>query len=172
MNAAPDLSEIFLEPGGFFFGGPGVRVRTVLGSCVAMTLWHPQRRVGGIAHFMLPSRSRPRRTDEPLDARYADEVIELFCERVHALRTRPAEYELKLFGGGNMFPHMMRAKDCMDVPCRNVRTARRLADEHGFALKAEHLGDIGHRALIFDLRDGAVYLRHTRQLQARGTGAP
>lgn len=172
MNTAVDLSEIFLEPGGFYFSGPAdVRVRTLLGSCVAMTLWHPRLRVGGIAHFMLPDRSRIRRADEALDARYADEVIELFCRRVRALRTRPSEYELKLFGGGNMFPHMVRARDCADVPCRNVQAARRLAEEHGFVLRAEHLGGIGHRALIFDLRDGAVYLRHTGEVQSPGTGS-
>lgn len=170
MNAAADSGEVFLQPGGFYFGGPDARVRTLLGSCVAMTLWHPRLRVGGIAHFMLPSRSRPRRRGEALDARYADEAMELFSARVCALRTKAVDYEVKLFGGGNMFPHMVRVKDCSDVSCRNVQAARRLVGEHGFTLKAEHLGGNGHRALIFDLRDGVVYLRHAGQCQPRGTG--
>jgi chemotaxis protein CheD len=168
MNRAADLDEIFLEPGGFFFGGPDTRVRTLLGSCVAMTLWHPQQRVGGIAHFMLPSRSRSRRDGEALDARYADEVIELFCRHVRELNTTAPDYEVKLFGGANMFPHMIRDDDCSGVSCRNVQAARRLVDEHGFWLKAEHLGGVGHRSLIFDLRDGVAYLRHgARRGEAR-----
>ena len=170
MNVAVELNDVFLQPGAFYFGGPDVRVRTLLGSCVAMTLWHPRLRVGGIAHFMLPSRSRPRRMGEALDARYADEVIELFSERVRALRTKAADYDVKLFGGGNMFPHMVRVKDCSDVPCRNVQAARRLVSEHGFMLKAEHLGGRGHRSLIFVLRDGVVYVRHARQYQPHGSG--
>lgn len=170
MSAGVDVNEIYLEPGGFYFGGPDVRVRTLLGSCVAMTLWHPRLRMGGIAHFMLPSRSRPRRVGEALDARYADDVMELFCERVRALRTKAVDYEVKLFGGGNMFPHMVRVKDCSDVSCRNVQAAHRLVSEHGFTLKAEHLGGSGHRSLIFDLRDGAVYLRHANRHPPRETG--
>lgn len=171
MTSTGDVLEIYLQPGGFYFGGPDVRVKTVLGSCVAMTLWHPQRRIGGIGHFMLPDRSRSRREDEDLDGRYADDVLELFFGRMRESHTNPDEYELKLFGGGNMFPEMAQTKRGDDVPSRNVKAAQRLANENGFELKAEHLGGHGHRSLIFDLRDGSVYLRHKGVTPAGDKGA-
>jgi chemotaxis protein CheD len=34
-------------------------IRTVLGSCVSITLWHPVKRVGGMCHFLLPTRGVP-----------------------------------------------------------------------------------------------------------------
>lgn len=155
------VREVFLDPGGFFFGGSRERVRTLLGSCVAITLWHPRMAIGGMAHFMLPSRSAPSKTAQRLDARYADEALALFRERMAVAGTRPEDYEAKLFGGANMFPGIRRNDpDCVTVSCRNVQVARRMVQEHGFTLAAEHLGGTGHRSLVFDLQDGAVYLKH------------
>ena len=54
-----DYMEIFLEPGEFqFTTDPDVRLRTLLGSCVALTMWHPKCRYGAMCHFLLPSRGR------------------------------------------------------------------------------------------------------------------
>jgi chemotaxis protein CheD len=50
--------DIFLRPGDCYFGGQNTSIRTVLGSCVSMTFWHPQLRVGGMCHYMLPKRNR------------------------------------------------------------------------------------------------------------------
>ncbi|OXS16719.1 chemotaxis protein CheD [Zobellella denitrificans] len=41
-----EVEEVLLQPGQFHFGGPATRVRTLLGSCVAMVLWHPRRQHG------------------------------------------------------------------------------------------------------------------------------
>jgi len=34
--------EIFLHQGEVYFGDRDTRIRTVLGSCVAITMWHPE----------------------------------------------------------------------------------------------------------------------------------
>jgi hypothetical protein len=43
MNTMPDTKviDIFLMPGDVFVGDEQYRVRTLLGSCVSVTLWHP-----------------------------------------------------------------------------------------------------------------------------------
>ena len=56
-----DILEIFLQPGEFYFGEGKTRIRTLLGSCVAITLWHPRLHIGGMSHYMLPSRPRHRK---------------------------------------------------------------------------------------------------------------
>ena len=60
--------EVILQPGELFFGKEDVVVRTVLGSCIAITLWHPEQKQGGMCHYMLPSRRNP---SAKLDGRYA-----------------------------------------------------------------------------------------------------
>lgn len=53
------LLEVFLGPGDLYFGDQFTRIRTLLGSCVAITLWHPRALIGGMCHYMMPTRSHP-----------------------------------------------------------------------------------------------------------------
>ncbi|MEW5903323.1 MAG: chemotaxis protein CheD [Pseudomonadota bacterium] len=165
--------EIFLQPGDFYFGDRDTRIRTLLGSCVSITLWHPHKKIGGMCHYMLPTRGDKR--GAALDGRYADEAMAMFMREVRAANTQPAEYQVKLFGAGNMFPlqgHHGCARcspevayskpegACPRVHCRNRQVAYHLVQQHGFTIHAEHLGGDGHRQLLFDIWSGYAWMRH------------
>lgn len=165
MKTRKDVIEIFLNPGEFFFGDEDTRIRTVLGSCVAITMWHPLRKIGGMAHYLLPSRyAHP--ADNALDGRYADEAMRLFLIEIRRAHLHPSEFEVKLFGGGSMFSEYerpdgeRRTAHMLDVPAKNVTAGRELVQRHGFKLIAEHLGGAGHRNVIFDVWSGDVWIRH------------
>ena len=49
-----DPPVMHLQPGELIFGRGRGTIQTLLGSCVAVTLWHPQRRLSGMCHFVLP----------------------------------------------------------------------------------------------------------------------
>src|SRR5437867_1676153 len=102
----PHVIEIFLQPGEFYFGDKNTRIRTVLRSCVSISFWHAELLVGGMCHYMLPSRNNERRgAIAPLsDGRYADEAIALLLKEIDATGASHREFQVKLFGGGNMFP--------------------------------------------------------------------
>ena len=51
------INAVVLRPGDFYFGGGRTRISTLLGSCVSITLWHPQRHVGGMCHYLLARRN-------------------------------------------------------------------------------------------------------------------
>jgi len=159
MTRAPaDAVEIFLQPGEFYFGEEKTRIRTLLGSCVAVTLWHPGLRIGGMAHYMLPQRPT-RAKDQPLDGRYAEEVMLMFQRELQQTKTRPVEYQVKLFGGGRMFAHVGKGKSHVDVSDRNVDVGRQLMAQHGFKVVAQDLGGDGHRTVVFDLWSGEVWMK-------------
>ena len=40
-----DARKIFLDPGHFVFAEPGTHIHTLLGSCVAITMWHPKLQI-------------------------------------------------------------------------------------------------------------------------------
>jgi chemotaxis protein CheD len=160
--AARNVIEIFLQPGDFYFGDRDTRIRTLLGSCVSITMWHPRLHVGGMCHFMLPERG-PRARSDGLDGRYAEDAIALFQRELRALRVRAEEFQVKLFGGGRMFrPHARSVAHAamLDVGQRNVDAARGLLHHHGFRVKAAHVAGEGHRNLIFDVGSGEVWMRH------------
>lgn len=174
MTARPDyVIEIFLQPGEFYFGDEGTRIRTLLGSCVSVTLWHPQRHIGGMCHYMLPSRGGVNATAP--DGRYADEAMRLFLREIATHGTHPPEYEVKLFGGGNMFPRQT-AKWKKNRPAagpipvgyenisrRNIEAGRALMEQHGFRIKTENVGGNGRRHVIFDVWSGHVWVRHHKE---------
>lgn len=149
--------DIFLQPGEYWFDGAGTRIRTLLGSCVAITLWNPQRRLGAMCHIMLPVRGALV-GKSAADGRYADEAVTLMLKDIKRAGCRPSEFEAKLFGGGSM---MGSASNSMLLPERNIETARGLIQQMGWPLVAEHTGGRGHRQLQFDIATGDVWVRFT-----------
>jgi chemotaxis protein CheD len=159
MKLSQDVIDIFLNPGEIFFGDSQMRIRTLLGSCVAITVWHPQLHIGGMCHYMLPARQRGKSTN--LDGRYADEAILLLIREILRQQTDPHSYEVKVFGGGNMFSHiaMRSAARDINIADRNIIAGQEILKQHGFAVAAEHLGGSGHRNIIFEISTGDVWVR-------------
>ncbi len=157
QSAEPQAGEVFLLPGQWHFGpAPGI-VRTVLGSCVSITLWHPGRRLGGMCHYMLASSSN-RPGANPADlGRYADGAFSLLMDAIARHGTRPREYVAKVFGGGRMFETI--STTASRIPEANVMRAFELLQAEGIPVLAEHVGGAGSRSLAFDLDTGEVWLR-------------
>lgn len=158
LDNHPYFIDIFLQPGEFYFGDKETRIRTLLGSCVAITLWNPRLQIGGMCHYLLPMRPDDDSTPD-LDGRYADSVIALFMQELNKSGTFPADYEVKMFGGGNQFSNQEQ-KHAMAIPEKNIQAGRRLLKQHGFNITAEHLGGHGHRNVIFDIWSGQVWVKY------------
>jgi chemotaxis protein CheD len=150
------VTDIFLHPGDYWFGDGDARIHTVLGSCVSITAWHPGRRIGGMCHYMLPARHA--HLEGAPDARYADGAVALFLGDMRRSGTAAGEYEVKMFGGSEQFPHLSRSS-ALDVATHNIESGRRLLEHHGFILSSRNLGGVGPRRLIFDIGTGAVWVR-------------
>lgn len=160
MRKPPHVIEIFLQPGDLYFGDRATRIRTVLGSCVSLTFWHPKLLVGGMCHYMLSNRSPERRdiSAPASDGRYADEAIAMLLKEINAVGVPYREYQVKLFGGGNMFPGRTNVENHVGI--KNVEAAHKLVAKHGFNCVAKQLGGEGHRNVIFDVWSGDVWVKH------------
>ena len=156
MKTPAGIVEIFLKPGEYYFGDSDTRIRTLLGSCVAITLWHPERRIGGMCHYMLPG--RPRDAKLPFDGKYADEALQLLIAEIIRAGTELQEYEVKMFGGGNMFPNPERCRND-HVGRKNAQAGRRLMAQHGISSKGGDLEGTGHRNIVFDMWSGEVWVK-------------
>lgn len=165
MVRIPELMDIFLSPGELFVGDAGFQIRTILGSCVSITLWHPILRIGGMSHFLLPTRGAAKGPDG-LDGRYGDEALELMFADLKAHGANPVLCEAKVFGGGNMFPGNQHARGHKNIGIavgqRNGEAARALLQHHGIKLVTESLFGVGHRQIIFDVSKGDVWSRQVR----------
>lgn len=171
MGITPDnVVEIFLQPGDFYFGDQYTRIRTLLGSCVSITMWHPLKLIGGMCHFMLPY--RPGKPNTQLDGRYADEAVLMFFREAVRYNTHPAEYVIKVFGGGRMFPTIQSINpcengrscsevidSCQNISCRNSARSIALLQHAGLSIDSHDLGGTVSRYIVFDIWDGNVWMR-------------
>lgn len=150
--------EVILNPGDFHFhcptpGAPQVtKLRTLLGSCVSIILWHPERRLAGMSHAVLPRRSR-RGAVGRLEGRFCDESVALFLHELSRIGTRPQYFHVYLVGGAQMY--LMR-NETLSIGDRNVEAARSLLKQAGFLIRAEHVGMNDYRKVELDLNSGDV----------------
>lgn len=156
MARLKNLIDIFLQPGEYFVADADYQLRTMLGSCVSITLWHPPTRQGAMSHFLLPTYGLIDAVVRPLDARYGDEALTLMLTELAQAGVQPSQCQGKIFGGGNMFPKHSRTST-MHIGRRNGEAARALLQLHGIPIVSESLFGIGHRQIIFDISTGDVW---------------
>jgi len=148
--------DVFLRPGELYFGQSPTRIRTILGSCVAITLWHPKLGLGGMCHYMLSNPNQPNLSK--LDGRYAEDSILIFLREIKFHNTQIEQYQAKIFGGGNMFPNLKDRNNAIGQ--RNLKVAQTLLKQHGIRIQKSHLGGTGYRRIIFNMQTGKVQVCH------------
>lgn len=151
--------DLFLNMGDLVFRDLGRaaaaprRLHTVLGSCVSVVLWQPERRLVGMCHAVLPS-SRIG-SGASFDGRYCDQALGFLCREIERAGAAPAQFRTYLVGGGRMY---LPQRDGPAVGERNVEAMRLLLRKAGFQRVIEHVGLEVHRKLEIELATGAVHV--------------
>ena len=149
----PGVSDVLLLPGDYFVGGRQYRIRTLLGSCVSIALWHPGALVGAMSHYLLARRGS--RTAAP-SARYGEDALELMLAELAQMGVPGRECQAKVFGGGQMFPALGHRET---VGHKNGEAARGLLKRHDITIVSESLFGAGHRQIVFNVGTGDVWSR-------------
>lgn len=158
MMSPPD---VVLHPGELFFGQSPRVVYTLLGSCVAVTVWHRQRKIGGMCHYLLAHR-QPQANARKLPAGYfAEDAFNFFDHKVKQFQLPANEIEVKVFGGGNMFNQSLSSS--INVATNNVTSAKQLIEQRGWQLVSASVGGSRYRKLYFNLSTGDVWLSYGNQ---------
>lgn len=144
-----------LMPGELHFGSEPSQIRTLLGSCVAVTLWHPRRRVGGMCHFLLPQRQRS--SNEPHDGRYGEEAVAALAQAIQKQGMACSDFTAHLYGGADTMSESSGVK--FNVGERNIEKGWALIDQHGFSLDGVDVGDHVPRTVTLTLGSGEVHCR-------------
>ncbi|EKJ84905.1 chemotaxis protein CheD [Leptospira meyeri] len=159
MDSPNAVTDRFLNPGEIFFGGPDFRVRTLLGSCVSIVLWHPDKHIGGMCHYLLPSP-----TDHHLERthKYGTDAILFFLTEIKKHQSKPNEFFAKIFGGSNMFLHeekeILKDNSASNVGARNAEFAKKVLKENEIKIISEDTGGTLSRKIYFTVWDGEVWV--------------
>jgi len=142
-----EFQRVFLSPGEIAgFAGPAL-VTTVLGSCVSITLWDKDRRIGGINHFVLP-----RGGDS---ARYGEVAVHELLDLVLSLGAHLRSLEAKVFGGAAVLPVGGEGS----VGTANVAFALGELARRGIPVVGRRTGGHRGRFLVFNTESGDAFVR-------------
>ncbi len=137
---------------------PEVLITYGLGSCLGILLYDGNRRLGGLAHTLLPA-PRPGRPEERPGKFVTSAVAEMLAQLLSQGAERSA-LRAKIFGGATMFEGIGSEED--GVGARNVRAARETLARLEIPLLFEDVGGRHGRTVEFDLASGIVQVRSVR----------
>jgi len=127
--------------------GEGV-LRTLLGSCIGLALYDRRRKVGGLAHVVLP---QSRGQNEP-PGKFMDTAIPALLREMEALGGGTLEAKARIAGGANMFATSVTNT----VGQQNIEACERLLREFGLPIVGRDCGGEKGRRMMLDVTTGAV----------------
>ena len=124
-------------------------VVSALGSCVAVMIQDRTRRVGGIAHVMLPGVAAPDKA--AVRHRYAADSVNELLDRLITSGSRLSDLTVCAVGGANV----LERRD--DTICsRNIASVMEIIREKRLTIAASSLGGILRRRVRMDIEQGEV----------------
>jgi chemotaxis protein CheD len=129
------------------------KIRTLLGSCVGVVLYDRKRRLGGVAHIVLPD-SRGS-TEHP--GKFADTAIPALIAEIQKWPGGDGSLRLtaKLAGGARMF----QSTQAMTIGDQNQAAVERILAEFRITVLARDLGGETGRRLTLDAETGRVAVK-------------
>ena len=138
-------------------------VASGVGSCVVITLYDRELKIGAMAHAMLPSRDgagrqieedRQDKQYQAQDARYVETAIDEMLKKIEAQGTKRKDLEAKIIGGANMFSAFES-----DIGKGNVLCAKEKLKKEAIKLVGECVGGSQGRTVELSLSSGIVTVK-------------
>lgn len=140
---------------------PSILTTYGLGSCVAVMIYDPVVKVGGMNHFLLPTESNASRGKNP--AKFSDTGIEILLKKIRDLGGKRERLIAKLVGGANMFPSLTKNS----IGQKNIDAALRILKDHAITVDSMDTGGNWGRSVEFHLSNGNVIVKSYKKGEKR-----
>lgn len=140
--------SVYLHPGQIYAAAHAAMVSTVLGSCVAVCLWDPVARVGGMNHYLLPLGKGPR---------YGRDAMTQLIDEMTSRGASMGRMVAKVFGGACVIPGFTGARKAIGT--QNIDAAFAFLAEHAIPVRAQQVGGSRGRKLLFHTGTGQAYVK-------------
>lgn len=133
-----------------------------LGSCVAVAMFDPFKKIGGLAHVMLPC-SRGKESEET-PGKFADLAVHHLYEEMIRAGARGRGIRCKIVGGSQMFEipgsnsrgSSLAGGPQAHIGSRNVEAVKKALEEKGVPLVGEDTGGNYGRTVKFNTSSGEL----------------
>lgn len=133
-------------------------IRTLLGSCVAVCLFDPVKRIGGMNHILLPGKADMKHFDQ--SARYGINAMELLINSMMALGGDRSRLFAKLFGGAHVVSAILRENG---MGQKNTAFAIEFLQKEKTRVFSKDVGGTDSRKIFFHTDTGDVFVKRIPQ---------
>lgn len=135
---------------------PGKIITVGLGSCIGIAIYDRIKRIGGLAHIMLPDSKQFSNVTNPM--KFADLAIPMLVEKMEKMGSSKRNMKAKIAGGASMF-NFSDKNMITDIGARNGVAVKEALEKAGIPLVAEDIGGNKGRTVILDADTGALQIR-------------
>ena len=154
VSPNPDKPAVGIHIGEFHAARNPVVIHTLLGSCVAVCLFDPVNRIGGMNHILMPGRADWKNFDNA--ARYGINAMELLINKIMSLGGNRQRLIAKAFGGARVLQCISEANS---AGRRNIEFVLMFLKREGFRIVGQDLGGEQSRKLYFHTDTGEAFLK-------------
>ena len=167
------LAHLYLKPGEMFILEMPTLVTTILGSCVAVTLYNRRLQVAAISHALLPHCRRRVYQNNVHDLlhgecakcsdafKYVDCAVSMMIEAFSRFGITAAETQVQLYGGARMIAAQNQPGSMEPVGLQNSNVAQKVIADHRLTLYACDIGEAAGRKISFNTKTGDITLHKT-----------
>jgi chemotaxis protein CheD len=139
-----------------------------LGSCVAICLYDPVVKVGGMLHALLPSAATTTRSANPQaaypSAKFVDQGLPLLLDELAKMGAKSSRLTAKLCGGAQVLSAPGFEEDStLNIGKRNVTAAADALKKAGIRVQAQDTGGKIGRTVKLHIADGQVTVKSLGQ---------
>lgn len=145
--------NVYLKPGEVIISRHPIQISTILGSCVAVTMYSPATCTGAICHAIFPHIANQENR-----LHYVDPAIRYIYSKMIEYGGKP-NMEVKLFGGAQVLSGSDYGDIRRSIGEMNILQARKTLQQLGLHIAKEDVGGSRGRKLLFSLKTGEVLLR-------------
>jgi len=153
------LLEVYVQPGESHLVTEPAVMRTLLGSCVGVAFWVPERSIGALCHPMMPHLPQARELTLHDKRRYVDFAIREMAGKIESLGIARRNLKVKLFGGADVLAIAREQASKPTVGRMNCEMATKILEEMGIDVIAQNLGGTRGFNIQFHTGTGEVLLR-------------
>jgi chemotaxis protein CheD len=126
-----------------------------LGSCIAVAVYDPVVKVGGLLHFMLPDSTLDAGKAKDTPAMFADTGIPLLFKSCYKLGADKKRMVVKVAGGASILDE----SNFFRIGQKNIMAMRKLFWNNNVLIDAEDTGKNINRTVRINLGTGKVYIK-------------
>ncbi|MGB9841944.1 MAG: chemotaxis protein CheD [Candidatus Bathyarchaeales archaeon] len=134
-----------------------IKLVTSVGSCVALCLYDPINRCGGLAHIMLPAALLKSHNSVP--CKFADTAVPALAAAVREISGKDTLLSAKIAGGANILSNLSNTDQTIGM--RNVAAVKAALSDNKINLVGEDVGGSYGRRIEFSIRTGIVTIRRS-----------